>query len=477
MAVPLQNLISVIYKQGSQKNAPDPGAQAMMMAAQAAKPAGAPPLPKAIDPGEEEQEDQAQDIDKIIKEKDSELEKAKKENEKLRHDLNKTELAHQEELMMRELEKKEKEGLEKIRQEQESLKNEKTIHQAEAIQHKADLEKETAQAQVKLEQQKSKALIDFNKQQMLQEMKTLDETRKQQTKYIDDSKKEVDKYTQDARKNIDGERQAFEQSKSAISPALQTVMDNALSKLHKIPTPGAQPLIMSKKAYEVEFTRDLDSIGATAGKLVAPQYTASQINKKIDPWAGWATMAGRVGVSLGNKDQQRLVDNWSLLSMRNKKALGGLLSPENQAKVGIVSDPRLRAENYNKRLLAAKKQNAAYRQQVNPNRTSVDLHKGNSINPTTSIYKSPYDRITGDLYSTLVPGILNVARALDINIGLPGYSPSTVDPYKPIDARSIQHEQNNSFKDSRLRRFIPRNQILSTRTPGASQLYSFLANQ
>jgi hypothetical protein len=90
-------------------------------------------------------------MDKMLKEKDSELEKAKKENEKLRHDLNKADLAHQQEMMMRDIEKKEKESLDKIKSEMEILKNEKTLHQAEGVQHKAKLEKETAMAQVKLE--------------------------------------------------------------------------------------------------------------------------------------------------------------------------------------------------------------------------------------------------------------------------------------------------------------------------------------
>jgi hypothetical protein len=64
----------------------------------------------------------------MLKEKDSELEKAKKENEKLRHDLSKANLAHQQEMMMRDIEKKEKESLDKIKAEMEALKNEKTMH-------------------------------------------------------------------------------------------------------------------------------------------------------------------------------------------------------------------------------------------------------------------------------------------------------------------------------------------------------------
>jgi hypothetical protein len=64
----------------------------------------------------------------MLKEKDSELEKAKKENEKLRHDLNESDLAHQQEIMMREIEKREKESLDKIKSEMEALNNEKTMH-------------------------------------------------------------------------------------------------------------------------------------------------------------------------------------------------------------------------------------------------------------------------------------------------------------------------------------------------------------
>lgn len=281
MAISLQDLQYLLNKQAAQAQ-PDAGSQAMMMAAQAARPAGAPPLPKPIDVDDGAGADP--DLDKMLKEKDSELEKAKKENEKLRHDLNKADLAHQQEMMMRDIEKKEKESLDKIKSEMEVLKNEKTMHQAENVQHKAQLDKDTAMAQVKLEQQKSKALIDYNKQQVQEQIKRTDEARKESDRYKDEARKEADRMKDEARsyidnyrsevqknldaersdmrknldteratmqKSLDAERTSFEKSKAAISPALDQLMDNTLKSLNSIPTPEGAP-IQLKQAYTIQ---------------------------------------------------------------------------------------------------------------------------------------------------------------------------------------------------------------------------------
>ena len=281
MAISLQDLHYLLNKQAAQAQQ-DAGSQAMMMAAQAARPAGAPPLPKPIDV--EDGAGDNPDLDKMLKEKDSELEKAKKENEKLRHDLNKSDLAHQQEMMMRDIEKKEKESLDKIKSEMEALKNEKTMHQAESVQHKAQLDKDTAMAQVKLEQQKSKALIDYNKQQVQEQIKRTDEARKEADRYKDEARKESDRMKDEARsyidnyrsevqknldaersdmrknldteratmqKSLDAERTSFEKSKAAISPALDQLMDNTLKSLNSIPTPEGAP-IQLKQAYTIQ---------------------------------------------------------------------------------------------------------------------------------------------------------------------------------------------------------------------------------
>lgn len=281
MAISLQDLQYLLNKQAAQAK-PDAGSQAMMMAAQAARPAGAPPLPKPIDVEDGAGGDP--DLDKMLKEKDSELEKAKKENEKLRHDLNKSDLAHQQEIMMRDIEKKEKESLDKIKSEMEALKNEKTMHQAESVQHKAQLDKDTAMAQVKLEQQKSKALIDYNKQQVQEQIKRTDEARKEADRYKDEARKEsdrmkdearsyIDNYRSEVQKNIDAERSdmrknldteratmqksldaertSFEKSKAAISPALDQLMDSTIKTIHSLPVPEGQP-IQLKQAYVIE---------------------------------------------------------------------------------------------------------------------------------------------------------------------------------------------------------------------------------
>lgn len=236
MPISLNDLYKVLNKEASQNKQPDPGQQAMLLAAQAAKPAGAPALPKAIEqPQPEEQESAGPDLEKLIQDKDKELEKKKKEAEDLRHKLQQEQLQHQQAILLQEVEKKEKESIQRIKQQQEELQKQKTMQEAEEIQHKAQLDKETAMAQVKLEQQKSKTLIDLSKQQAQQEIQHIDRTRKN-----------VDKYMQESVKKLDKQKQEFEASKSAISPALQSVMDSALSSLHKIPTPGGMPITIKK---------------------------------------------------------------------------------------------------------------------------------------------------------------------------------------------------------------------------------------
>lgn len=236
MPISLNDLYKVLNKEASQKPQPDPGQQAMLLAAEAAKPAGAPALPKAIEqPQPEDAEDPGPDLEKLIQEKDKELEKKKKETEDLRHQLQQEQLQHQQAVLLQEVEKKEKESIQRIKKEQEQLQQQKTIQEAEHIQHKAQLDKETAMAQVKLEQQKSKTLIDLSKQQAQQEIQHIDRTRKN-----------VDKYMQESVKKLDKQKQEFEASKSSVSPALQSVMDNALSALHSIPTPGGMPITIKK---------------------------------------------------------------------------------------------------------------------------------------------------------------------------------------------------------------------------------------
>lgn len=310
MAISLQDLQYLLNKQAAQAK-PDAGSQAMMMAAQAARPAGAPPLPKPIDV--EDGMTEHSEMDKEIKEKESELEKAKAENEKLRHELNKTDLAHQQEIMMREIEKKEKESMDRIKAELDSLKNEKTLHQAENIQHKAKLDKDTAMAQVKIEQEKSKALIDYNKQQVQEQIKRTDEARKQSDQYKDQARQEAEKMKDEARayiddyrsqmqKNIDQERtsmqqsldqqrQSFEETKKAISPALDQLMDSTLKTLHTIPMVDSPPVIMKQSCHinetqseqvNTECLNLIDMVGSVEPTMQLCKQSNTAYNKLLD---------------------------------------------------------------------------------------------------------------------------------------------------------------------------------------------------
>lgn len=238
MAISFTDITDFLNKHASQMDA---GSQAMLAAAQAARPSGAPPLPKMIE--QEQQQDPAQDVEAIMKDKDSELESTKEELNKLKQQLASERLAHQQETMFRDVEKKEREALQRIRQEEQSLNQKKTMSHAEEIKHKADLEKQLAQAQVKMEQNKSKALIDLNKEQTNQIMASNEKARK-----------EAERYKDDARKQIDQERQAFQQSKGEVSPALAYSLNNAISSLKSFPMPGQTKIALAKEIKLVDDT-------------------------------------------------------------------------------------------------------------------------------------------------------------------------------------------------------------------------------
>lgn len=281
MAISLQNLRYLLNKRAAQAK-PDAGSQAMMMAAQAARPAGAPPLPKPVEAEEESAE--GLDTEKILQEKDSEIEKAKKENESLRHELNKRELEYQREAMLREVEQKEKAGLDAITKERQNLQSDLTKYQAEEIKHKANMDKYTAEAEVKLEQQKSKAIIDYTKQQTNIQQKAVDEARRkadeikqQAEKYREQQSRdaeqyrqqitgEIDKYRTQASQDIADEREALRTSATGTSPALQYMLDDALKALGSIPTPGANPIKMPKQATIAPTNTKLNIVETVSNK-------------------------------------------------------------------------------------------------------------------------------------------------------------------------------------------------------------------
>ena len=82
---------------------------------------------------------------------------------------------------------------------------------------------------------------------------------------------------QESVKKLDKQKQEFEASKSAISPALQSVMDNALSALHRIPTPGGMPITI-KKANILGGVVDsvVDGIYNTGKRVVDGIYNAGK---------------------------------------------------------------------------------------------------------------------------------------------------------------------------------------------------------
>jgi hypothetical protein len=82
------------------------------------------------------------------------------------------------------------------------------------------------------------------------------EVQKQLDTERSDIRKTLDTERATMQKSLDAERTSFEKSKQAISPALDSLMDNALKSLKSIPVPNGAPIMM-KESF---FIQDNDQI-------------------------------------------------------------------------------------------------------------------------------------------------------------------------------------------------------------------------
>lgn len=261
MAIDLQELNNFFEKYASASNM-DRGAQAMLAAANAAKPAGAAPLPKMI-PSEQQQEPVQDNTEKTLADKDKQIELLKKENEKARQSLAEEQIKSKQYQALQDIDKRQRDSLEKIRQEQIKLDQAKTLNTAEQIKHQATLAKQESDSQVRVQQQKNKALMDLNNQQTQMQMRSADQARRN-----------ADRYKDEARKQIDKERAEFDKSRGGLSPALAYTMNNAISALGRL----GNSTSAVKSANAGKLVGDLvnvakgrqNNVGASANQTIDP---------------------------------------------------------------------------------------------------------------------------------------------------------------------------------------------------------------
>lgn len=223
----------------------------MLAAAQAAKPAGAAPLPKMIDTDQQvqdtiSQEEAAREQEKLEQQRKKELEAKDNEIRGLRHELELEQVARERATNEYELDKKIRQEEDKLKGERDKLEKDRAqlvqekarqnnILQAEQMRHQAELDKATFKQQAEIAKSQAKATADIARQQAQQYIRTTDQARKQSDKYYADASAKLKKQA------------------PAISPALQSQLDGAINslntfkKVHQkqlaIPSPGTPPHI------------------------------------------------------------------------------------------------------------------------------------------------------------------------------------------------------------------------------------------
>lgn len=279
MAISLSSL-QALYKQATQAPQMDPGSQAMALAAQAAKPPGAPPLPKPIqqeDPAGQALSAEQQEMEKEKLEEQRRAELAKKDNEihALQGELQKAQIENDRAKAEAAIAAREQKSREALRAEREKLEqqkaqaeseetNRRTLANAEEIKHQAQLDKQTANQQVTIAQDKAKALMDIANQNAQSYVKTTDEARRKADEYYEGRKTQLD------------------QQRATMSPALESQMTGAIAamknigklrnkgkltapaiKMACIPNPAGAPTMIKNSYRQVETT----TVGGTYGSM------------------------------------------------------------------------------------------------------------------------------------------------------------------------------------------------------------------
>lgn len=270
MPIDINHLLNMV-KQSAQSGM-DAGSQAMALAAQAAKPEGGTPLPKAIKPEEdksgEEEGKMMETMNKLEEKHRKEVEKKDNELQSLKHQLDMEQLDRKRMVGEHSMEQKQKAQMDQLKQQRDELDrykaeidrqaterekeferksleaqksieqehtNQQTMQQAEQISHQAELDKQTAEQRVAVAEEKAKAMMELSQQQANDYIKTTERAKQTTDKYFADREA------------------ALKASSPVISTALQNQMDSAFkavgrlgavrNKINAIPRPGTPPEI------------------------------------------------------------------------------------------------------------------------------------------------------------------------------------------------------------------------------------------
>lgn len=361
MAISLSAL-QALHKQATQAPQMDPGSQAMALAAQAAKPPGAPPLPKPIqqeDPAGQALSAEQQEMEKEKLEEQRRAELAKKDNEihALQGELQKAQIENDRAKAEAAIAAKEQKSREALQAEREKLEqqkaqaksdetNRKTLANAEAIKHQAKLDTQTAKQQVAIAQDKAKALMDIAKQNAQSYVKTTDEARRKADEYYA------------------GRQAQWDSQHSGVSTALEKQMTGAIAamsnigklrakakaKSHFIPVPGELPI--EKEASSVQQAGPSQSIQQPpAADQTTPKPKTDKAVAKAQPGANPNTAVQSAPTA---NTQQTAAPNTQQTSQTQSTAI-----PQPGAQPA-VSDAKARGAAY-----LAKKQKQMYYDRLN----------------------------------------------------------------------------------------------------------------
>lgn len=244
--IDLTKLREAFYKIAAEEKDPhdEARAEAMMNAASAAKPSFAPAMPDFTSGKEEGTE--GPDLQKELEDSKKQIERLEREKRVAEQNFEFEQIKSRKAEAMHELEQRERQGLDKIRQQQEKLDQQKVLAQADEIRHQSKLQQQQSDSLLKVQQDKNKALMDLHQKGMQMQMQAADDARSQMDKYKDDARKQIDKERADMQKQ---QQQAFAQQQqqsrqqgTTMSPALKSVMTGAIKTLSQVGTPKAVKL-------------------------------------------------------------------------------------------------------------------------------------------------------------------------------------------------------------------------------------------
>lgn len=246
--IDLTKLREAFYKIAAEEK--DHRAEAMMGAAATAKPSFAPAMPDFTSGKEEGAE--GPDLQKELEDSKKQIERLEKEKRIAQQNFEFEQIKSRKAEAMHELEQRERQGLDKIRQQQEKLDQQKVLAQADEIRHQSKLQQQQSDSLLKVQQDKNKALMDLHQKGLQMQMQAADDARNQMDKYKDDARKQIDKERADMQKQ---QQQAFAQQQqqrqqqgTTMSPALKSVMTGAIKTLSQAATPKAVKLPKPGKA-------------------------------------------------------------------------------------------------------------------------------------------------------------------------------------------------------------------------------------